>query len=161
MPSAQHIWWKCFRFYPCKKIWQFSTKRGYDNTHFLYSYVAMHFSVHIPHTIQVWGLVIVYSFQGFVRTSCQINESQLHTFYFLTNPPHRRWYGNKLNEMKNLNFCPKCGWKVEGDPKFCPQCGGSLSNDVQPESLSSKLKWWCNEFFESSCKKSDWDYWKY
>ena len=62
-----------------------STKRGYDNTHSLYSYVAMHFYVHIPHTIQVWGLVIVYSFQGFVRTSCQINGSQLHTFFLYKN----------------------------------------------------------------------------
>jgi len=39
-------------------------------------------SAYLPHTIQVWGLVIVYSFQGFVRASCQINGSQLHTFFF-------------------------------------------------------------------------------
>ena len=62
-----------------------STKRGYDNTHFLYSYVAMHSLCVLPHTIQVWGLVIVYSFQGFVRTSCQISGNQLRTFFFINN----------------------------------------------------------------------------
>ncbi len=56
--------------------------------------------------------------------------------------------------MKNLNFCPKCGWKVEGDPKFCPQCGGSLSNDVQPESLSSKLSGGAMSFLSQAVKKA-------
>ena len=34
----------------------FECKRATSNTHFLYSYVAMHLSVYLPHTIQVWGI---------------------------------------------------------------------------------------------------------
>ena len=49
------------------------------------------------HTIQVWGLVIVYSFQGFVRASCQINGSQLHTFFI---------YNNRTFGVGGQNFTP-------------------------------------------------------
>ena len=35
----------------------FECKRATSNTHFLYSYVAMHLRVYTPHTIQVWGIV--------------------------------------------------------------------------------------------------------
>ena len=34
----------------------FNDNRTTDNTHSLYSYVAMHLLVYLPHTIQVWGI---------------------------------------------------------------------------------------------------------
>ena len=70
IPSPLHIWWKCFRFYPCKKIWQFSTKRGYDSTHFLYSYVAVHNLCIYPYYPSV-GSCIVYSFRVLSEPSCR------------------------------------------------------------------------------------------
>ena len=34
----------------------FNDNRTTDNTHFLFSCVAMHLLVYLPHTIQVWGI---------------------------------------------------------------------------------------------------------
>lgn len=44
-----------------------------------------------------------------------------------------------------MNFCPKCGEKVEPDDKFCISCGQSLeniSNNNQPLKKKSHKKWW-------------------
>ena len=37
--------------------------------------------------------------------------------------------------MKNINYCPSCGYKIEGDVKFCPGCGKQLK-----ESTSAKIE---------------------
>ena len=69
-----------FAFILDKKSDSFKQRRGYDNTHSLYSYVAMHLSVHIPHTIQVWGLV------SFIRLGfCQnlLSDKRKSTPHFL------------------------------------------------------------------------------
>ena len=50
-----------FAFILNEKSDSFKQDEDNDSTHFLYSYVAMHTFVRTPHTIQVWGLVIVYS----------------------------------------------------------------------------------------------------
>lgn len=32
----------------------------------------------------------------------------------------------KINEVKHINICPRCGAKVQKDIKFCSDCGQSL-----------------------------------
>lgn len=48
--------------------------------------------MHIPHTIQVWGIASFICF-GFATTFLEISENRLHTFCFI-NHRVRGWYGN-------------------------------------------------------------------
>ena len=49
------------------------------------------------------GSCIVYSFQGFVRASIQINGSQLHTFFIYNNRLIRGWWASRML-MKQQEF---------------------------------------------------------
>ena len=80
MLSALHIDESVFAFILDKKSDSFKQRRGYDNTHFLYSYVAMSFLAYTPYYPSVGSCNRLFVL-GFVRTSYQINGSQLHTFF--------------------------------------------------------------------------------
>ena len=81
-----------FAFILDKKSDSFKQRRGYDNTHFLYSYVAMHsLRASTPYYPSVGSCNRLFVL-GFVRTSYQINGSQLHTFFLLFTH-HRGAYG--------------------------------------------------------------------
>ena len=82
MPSALHIDESVFAFILGKKSDNFNETRI---TTALISCIVMWLCTlcaYTPYYPSV-GSCIVYSFQGFVRTSYQINGSQLHTFFII------------------------------------------------------------------------------
>lgn len=60
-----------------------------------------------------------------------------------------------------LNFCTKCGNKLEGNPSFCPECGHPVTLNVSPVNMEKKVEYqsvpqpqpgeikcpYCNQFF--------------
>lgn len=67
-----------------RKSDSFQRNEDKDNTHFLYSHVAMHLTVHLPHTIQVWGLVSFIRF-GFCQSLCIDKRKSAPHFLFFIN----------------------------------------------------------------------------
>ena len=54
--SIRYIIESVFALSLSENVEVFNDNRTTDNTHFLFSYVAMHLLVYLPHTIQVWGI---------------------------------------------------------------------------------------------------------
>ena len=54
--SIRYIIESVFALSLSENVEVFNDNRTTDNTHSLYSYVAMHLLVYLPHTIQVWGI---------------------------------------------------------------------------------------------------------
>lgn len=54
---SRHIFRKCFRFCPYKKMWKFSEQKGYDNTRCLFRFMwkAQFLRLYLI-SIQVWGI---------------------------------------------------------------------------------------------------------